>query len=310
MDPPEHTRLRATVAGDFTLASLKRLRPAIAAHAGRLVEAMAGRGAPVDLVAHLAVPLPALTAAELLGVPVTDRPVFQADATDLQTHDISPVRRSLAAGRMNRYLAGLVGAKRDRGGTGDLLGRLATGHHGLDVSEQIGVASLILVAGLETTTGILGLAVLSLLNNLDQAELLRSHPTHWAERAIREALRYWTVVHHGLARVATGDTTVGGRSIKTGDAVVVHLPSANRDPQVFARPDRFDITRDSRNHHLAFGHGIHHCLGGQLAQMQASIALAELFGRLPALRLAAPLSELRFLENMLVYGLSDLPVGW
>lgn len=311
MDAPEHTRLRRTVAGDFSAAALKPLRPAILGHCATLVDAMVADGSPADLVDRVAVPLPAMVAAELLGVPVEDRPVFQAAARDLQVHAATAARRTVAGGRMNRYLAGLVENKRRRPGT-DLLSRLAVtpqAQRGLDDEELIGVANLILVAGLETTAGLLGLTVLTLLREQAQGERVRADPARWAEPAVREALRYWTVVHHGVARVATRDVEVGGRTVRAGEAVVVHLPTANRDPSVFPAPERYDIGRDARGH-LAFGHGMHRCLGAVLAQTQASAAVEVLFARLPGLRRADDTEEPLFLHDMLVYGVRRLPVAW
>jgi cytochrome P450 len=311
MDPPEHTRLRRLVAREFTAGALKALRPGIGEHASALVTAMVRGGAPDDLVRAVAVPLPALVAAELLGVPAEDRPVFQAVARDLQVHDASAARRAAAGGRMNRYLDELIGAKRHGRGA-DLLSRLAgpsAAAGQLSRQELIGMANLILVAGLETTAGLFGLTVLVLLRNPAQAELARSDPGRWSEPAVCESLRYWTVVHHGVARVATRDVRMSGRLIRAGDAVVVHLPTANRDPAVYPDPAMFDISRDAHAH-LAFGHGVHRCLGGALAQLQASVALAELLRQCPGLRLPDPSAEPPFLHDMLVYGLRQLPVTW
>jgi cytochrome P450 len=311
MDDPEHTRLRRVVAADFSASSLRRLRPALRSRCAGLVDAVVRAGQPADLIDLLAVPLPALVAAELLGVPAEDRPVFQAAARDLQVHEASAARRAAAGGRMNRYLAQLVEAKRESDGS-DLLGRLArlpADERGLTDEELVGVANLILVAGLETTAGLLGLTVLSLLRDRAQGDLVRTDPGRWAEQAVREALRYWTVVHHGVARVATRDVVVSGRLIRAGDAVVVHLPTANRDPAVFADGAVFDIVRDAPGH-LAFGHGAHRCLGAALAQFQASAAVEALFERLPGLRLANDTTEPEFRHDMLVYGLRSLVVAW
>jgi cytochrome P450 len=308
MDPPEHTRLRKLVAAEFTAGAVKELRPALEQQARALVTAMAAGDRPADLIADVAMPLPALVAAELFGVPAQDRLLFQAIARDLQMHDATPARRRAAAGRMNRYLGELTERMRHRH-DGGLLYRLTIGGGTLTATELVGMANLILVAGLETTAGLLGLTVLALLRNPQQHALVRADPQQWAERAVCEALRYWTVVHHGVARVAIREVEVCGQIISPGEAVVIHLPTANRDPAIYPEPATFDIARDAHAH-LSFGHGAHRCLGGPLAQAEAAAALTELMRRLPGLKLADPAQEPPFLEDMLVYGLRQLLVTW
>jgi cytochrome P450 len=307
MDPPEHTRLRKLVAAEFTAGAVRGLRPAIEHHARALVTAMAAGDRPADLIVGVAMPLPALVAAELLGVPAQGRPLFQAIARDLQMHDATSARRRLAGGRMNRYLSELTEQMRHRH-DGSVFGRLTVGG-ALTAAELVGIANLILVAGLETTAGLLGLTVLALLRNPQQRALVRADPQQWAEGAVCEALRYWTVVHHGVARVATREVEVSGQLIRPGEAVVIHLPTANRDPVIYPEPATFDITRDAHAH-LSFGHGVHRCLGGPLAQAEATTALTELMRRLPGLKLADPAGEPPFLHDMLVYGLRQLLVTW
>jgi len=313
MDPPEHTRLRRTVAADFTAQGLKALRPTMEAVAVELVEAMARQGPPADLIDGFAIPLHGRLVAELLGVPAGDRPFFQACARALQLHDASAAQRMAAGGRMNQYLNRLILTRRASASAGaDVLSRLAMpqsdgGQLGLE--DAVGVANLILVAGLETTVGLLGLTVLALLRDRAQGDLVRADPRSWAAAAVRESLRYWTVVHHGVARVATRDVEVSEQPIRAGESVVVHLPTANRDPEVYPDPDAFDIARDAQGH-LAFGHGPHRCLGGTLAQLEVSAAIEVLAGRLPGMRLLDPAAEASFLHHMLVYGVRELRVAW
>ncbi|MFC9285739.1 cytochrome P450 [Streptomyces sp. NPDC057052] len=309
MDQPEHTRLRRLVAAEFSGSRVKKLRPALAANAAGLVDAVAAQEGPVDLVGAVAVPLPALSASDLLGTPLADRDFFLARTRDMQRHDASTAERVLAAGRMSRYLEDLFTAKRAGGGE-DLFSRLARDlGTGLTMDELVGLANLIIVAGLETTAGLVSLTVLSLLSDERQGDLVRSDPDRWAGPAVDEALRYWTLVQHGVARVATQDAVLGGRRIRAGDGLVVNLAAANRDPAVFPDPDRFDLTREAPRQ-LAFGHGIHRCLGSFLAQAQARAAVAELLRRLPGLRLVDPPREADFLGHMLVYGLRALDVTW
>jgi cytochrome P450 len=310
MDPPEHTRLRRLIADDFSGGRVKNMRPTIAATVSELVEAMIARGGTADLVEAVALPLPAITASQVLGTPVEDRDFFVECVRRMQIHDASTAQRVAAAGRLNQYLGRLITAKLRAPGE-DLLSRLARALDDgkIDIAEAVGMANLIVVAGLETTAGLLSLAVLSLLTDEQQADLVRSDPDRWSGPAIGESLRYWTVVQHGVARVATRDVDVAGQHIREGDGVVVSLPTANRDPTVYPEPDRFDITRNVQGQ-VAFGHGAHRCLGSFSAQAQAELAIAELWRRLPNLRLSVPPTELSFLDDMLIYGLRGLPVAW
>ncbi|GAA2835549.1 cytochrome P450 [Kitasatospora sp. CM 4170] len=310
MDPPQHTRLRQLVAAEFSGSRVRALRPALAASAEELIDRMTAAGGPQDLVSALAVPLPALSASQTLGTPLADRDFFLACTRDLQTHDATVAQRVLAAGKMNQYLEQLFTAKRT-GTDQDLFSRLARSLDDgvLTMAELVGVANLIVVAGLETTAGLFSLTMLSLLADRRQGDLVREDPERWAGPAVAEALRYWTLVQHGVARVATRDVELGGRLIRAGDGVVVHLATANRDRSVFEEPDRFDLTRGVRSQ-LAFGHGIHRCLGSFLAQTQTELAVAVLMRRLPGLRLAEPQAEPAFLAEMLIYGLRNLNVTW
>lgn len=317
MDAPDHTRLRRTVAAHFTGVRTQARSEAMTATAAELVEAMRDTGSPGDLVSAVSVPLPCLSSADMLGTPLEDRDFFLACTRDLQRHDATQAQRTLAAGRLNRYLVKILEAKMRHPGD-DVLSVLAAAVSAdrhpaeedvLTLEEAVGVANLLIIAGLETTAGLLSLTVLSLLRDPGQFALVRSAPRQWAGPAVAEALRYWTLVQHGAARVATRDTELAGRPVRAGDAVIVHLASANRDPSAFAAPDAFDITRGTRNH-LAFGHGAHHCLGSAVSQLQAELAVVELVTRLPGLRLAEPETAPEFLEDMLVYGLRSLPVAW
>jgi cytochrome P450 len=310
MDPPEHTRLRRLVTADFTAGGLKPLRPQIEDLTRGLVAALVRRGGPADLIAALATPLPGLVAATLLGVPREDIPLFQAVARDLQVHDATAVRRAAAAARGDRYLRQLIQAKRGTGGQ-DVLSRLVNDPAAAELGEAeiVGLANLLFVAGLETTGGLIGLTVLALLRNPAAGDLVRANPRRWSGPAVSEALRYWTVVHHGVARVAIRDAIVSAQLIRAGDAVVIHLPTANWDPAVYSAPASYDITRDAHAH-LAFGHGAHRCLGSTLAQTVAVTAVTELLSRLPSLRMADPAAEPPFLPHMLIYGLREFTVTW
>lgn len=305
MDAPEHTRLRSVVASGFTASSLRAIEPVVAAMADRLVAASAAVP-PFDLISRVAVPLHGGVIAQLMGVPAEDQQLFQDCTRRLQRHDASAVSRIAATAKLSRYLTDAL-ARHDPAYANTMLGVLARSRDAGAVTdaEAAAAASLILVAGLETSVGLCGLTVLALLRYRDQWDLVAGDPARWAVRAVNESLRYWGLVQHGVARVATRDVRVRGHVIHSGEAVVVHLPTANRDPGHFTDPNRFDITRAERGH-LAFGHGPHHCLGAGLAQIEVSAALTALARHAPSLTLAQPEDELRYLDHMLVYGLEEL----
>lgn len=308
MDPPEHTRLRRTVAAMFMPPALRSIEPYISGLAHQLVASGRDRTGGFDLVAHIATPLHGGVIAELLGVPAEDQRLFQECTRQLQQHDSSVVSRTAAAGRLGRYLAGLLAAPDAlRPGTMlHTLGRSLTARE-ITQSEAVAVASLSIVAGLETTVGLLALTVLALLKDRRQWELVTQSHEWWAGAAVDEGLRYWSVVQHGVARVATRDMMLSGQRIAAGDAVVVHVPTANRDPRVYADADSFDIKRSTRTN-LGFGHGPHYCLGASLARMEMTAAISELATIMPDLRLDRSESELSYLHHMLIYGVEELPL--
>jgi cytochrome P450 len=309
MDAPEHTRLRQVVAAEFSPGRVRERQPMMQATVSGLVDDLIAIGIGGDLVKTVAIPLHGLMASRTLGTPVEDLDFFLSVARRLQLHEATPAQRVAAGGQMNRYLERAILASRGAA-TPNLLSVLAGAlDDGFSLAELVGIANLTIVAGLETTAGLLSLTMLSLLAEARQGDLVRADPHRWAGPAVTEALRYWTVVQHGVVRVATRDVVVAGETINAGDCVVISLPTVNRDVEVYADPDRFDITRNSQQQ-LAFGHGMHRCLGAAVAQTQTKLAVVELMTRLPTLRLGCPVEELSFLDEMLIYGLRSLPVAW
>jgi cytochrome P450 len=307
-DPPYHSRLRKFLSPEFTVRRISRLVPRITAIVDEHLDAMAAAGPPADLVADFALPVPSLVICELLGVPYADRAEFQARAS--RQIDVSaPIEERMAAGmESRRYMAGLVErARRDPGD--DMLGALVR-QHGDDLTpgELAGVASLLLVAGHETTASTIGLAVLKLLREPAQLPLLRDRPEA-VEDAIEELLRYLSVVHSGVPRVATRDTEVEGEPVAKGDVLILSLPTANRDPGLTDDPERLDLARQVTRH-VAFGHGVHHCLGAALARAELRIALPALLRRFPTLALADPDAPVDFRSFAIVYAVRSLPVTW
>ncbi|MEV4165178.1 cytochrome P450 [Nonomuraea dietziae] len=305
-DPPEHTRLRRMLTPEFTIRRMRRLEPRIVEIVEAALDDLERAGKPADLVEHFALPVPSLVICELLGVPYADRAEFQERSVRLL--DISlPVEEQTAALRENRaYMAGLVArAQADPGE--DMLGMLVR-EHGDDLStdELNGIAALLLLAGHETTSNMLALGTLALLRHPDQLALIREDPAR-AEPAIEELLRWLSIVHSPSPRTTTTDVEIAGHVIPAGSLVLLSLPAANRDGGHIENPDTLDITRGAPGH-IAFGHGVHHCLGAPLARMEMRIAFPALLRRFPNLTLADEQADYRVFST--VYGLNSLRVTW
>jgi len=311
-DPPEHTRLRRFLNREFGATAVGARRPRIAAHVDRLLTAFIDRGPGGDLVTDFCDPLPRHVAADLFGVPDHEDGFVRQCGRLRATQGGSAARRVAAGQRMRRMLDDLIGTKLAEP-TDDLLGRLVSGplrRGELERAEVVGMATLLLAASLDTTASLIGLTTLSLLRDQEQGRLVRHDPERWAGPAVAEALRYWTVVQHGPVRAVTADLTLGGQRIRAGESVILQLHSANWDDEVYDQPELFDLRRAGAPH-LAFGHGIHRCLGAGLGQLEARIAVAALFTRLPEVRLAVPAEELRFHSaEHLFHGVHSLPVAW
>jgi cytochrome P450 len=312
VDPPEHTRLRRMLTPEFTVRRMRRLEPRIMEIVDDHLDAMEKAGAPADVVADFALPIPSLVICELLGVPYADRAEFQERTSKLL--DISlPMDERMDLGRESReYMADLVARAQAEPGE-DMLGMLVREHGrgndgDLTTDELIGIAGLLLIAGHETTSNMLGLGTLALLRHPDQLALVRDDPAAVAP-AVEELLRFLGIVHSGIPRTTTEDVEVGGVAIPADSLVILALAAANRDPRVVADGDRLDITRDAAGH-VAFGHGVHHCLGAPLARMEMRIAFPALLRRFPDLRLAVPFEEVGFRAFHFIYGLQSLPVTW
>jgi cytochrome P450 len=257
-------------------------------------------------VAEFALPVPSLVICELLGVPYADRAAFQS-RTSRQLDLSRPIEERFRIGQESRaYMAELVaGAQADPGE--DMLGMLVREHGDeLSTDELIGIASLLLIAGHETTANMLGLGTLALLRHPDQLAIVRDEPER-VDSAVEELLRWLSIVHTGTAKVATIDTEIAGQRIAAGELVLCALPTANRDPEMRSDPDRFDVMRGGVGH-VAFGHGIHHCLGAPLARMEMRTAFPALLRRFPGLREVPGGAQFRSFH--VIYGLTSLEVTW
>ncbi len=307
-DPPEHTRLRRLLTPEFTVRRMRRLEPRIVEIVDQHLDALAAAGSPADLVSTFALPIPSLVICELLGVPYADRAEFQHRTGRLLDLSLSMEER-IALGRESQaYMDSLVAHARAVPGD-DILGMLVR-EHGNEMSsdELAGIGSLLLIAGHETTSNMLGLGTLALLRYPDQLALVRDDPAAVVP-AVEELLRWLSIVHTGVVRTTTTVVELAGRRIGAGELVLCALPIANRDPALLADPERLDVARGAPGH-LAFGHGVHHCLGAPLARMEMRIAFPALLARFPDLALAVPFEDINFRAFHFVYGLHELPVTW
>lgn len=311
MDPPEHTRLRSLVSSAFTARRVDLLRPRIEELAVGLLEVMAERGGPVDFNEAFAFPFPVAVICELLGVPFEDRELFRgwSDAIlSLTAH--SPEQMTERKLALVSYLQQLVEDKRRRPGD-DLLSALVLVRDEdgpLTEHELITMAMTLLVAGHETTVGVLGASVFTLLRH-DGGLALVPGPPEELGTLVEELLRINPIGDGGPLRVTTAEVEVAGRVVPAGSAVIGAICSANRDESRFPDADRFDPERRAAPH-LAFGHGPHYCLGAPLARAELRIALSALARRFPDLRLTVPVGDIRMHTGLLVNRLASLPVDW
>jgi len=306
-DPPDHERLRKLVNKAFTARRVQRLRPRITAITAGLLEDMSTR-TEADLLASFAFPLPITVICELLGIPAGDRDDFRTWSATIVSNAAAPEVFQAHATAMARYFVALLAAKRREPGD-DLLSALIAARDeedGLSENELVSMAFLLLVAGHETTVNLIASGVLALLLNPAELARLRAEPA-LIGGAVEELLRYVNPVNHTTFRCAAEPVEIGGVRISRGDPVLVALSGANRDPARFGDPDRLDLGRDSAGH-LAFGHGIHYCLGAPLARLEAEIAVSALLARFGSISLAVPAESLRWRPSTLIHGLESLPV--
>jgi cytochrome P450 len=312
MDDPDHARLRRMVIAPFSVKRVKALRPAVQRIVDGLIDDMLAGPTPVDLVQAFALPVPSLVICELLGVPYGDHDFFQANSRILVSREEPVESQSRAQENLVGYLERLVDGKLADPGD-DVLSQLAAEQVATGKLSRRDVAMmglLLLVAGHETTANMIALGTLALLGHPDGlAELRESGDPELVASAVEELLRYLTIVHTGRRRVAVADIELDGQVIHAGDGVILAAEAANRDAARFADPDRLDLHRDARGH-LAFGFGVHQCLGQNLARMELQVVYGTLYRRIPGLRLAVGLEQVPFKHDALIYGVYELPVTW
>ncbi|WP_181871359.1 cytochrome P450 [Sphaerisporangium album] len=305
MDEPQHSRYRKPLVGKFTVRRMRLLTERVEQITADHLDAMEKAGPPADLVTAFAKPIPAIVICELLGVPYQDRGSFQQQVDSFLSGETSDEELMAAYTATQHYLAELVAAKRANP-TDDVLSDLTESD--LTDEELRGVALILLAAGLDTTANMLALGTFALLRNPAQLAALRADSA-LADQAVEELLRYLSVAKTFM-RTALEDVELGGRTIEAGTTVILSYHTANRDPERFADPHVLDLRRQDGGH-LAFGHGIHQCLGQQLARVEMRVAFPALINRFPTLRLAVPAEEVALRpETADIFGVKSLPVAW
>ncbi|MGC0317131.1 cytochrome P450 family protein [Kitasatospora acidiphila] len=307
-DPPHHTRLRKLVQKAYTMRRVAALRPLIEGHVDRLLDELAGQD-EADLIADFALPLPVSVVFDLFGAPQDEHEALQIRGNSIPESGGGDGEVSvMTAESMLEYIQALIRHKREHPADDLLSGLLAArdGEDRLTEEEITSMAFLLVVAGHQTTVNLIANGVYTLLTHPEQLAALRADPSLMAG-AVEEVLRYESSFAIASMRYTTEPVVIAGTEIPAGEFVQIGLLAANRDPAVFPDPDRFDITRDS-SRHLAFGHGIHHCLGVPLARLQAEVAFTRILDRYPKLRLALPAEELEWQYNPRHRGLLELPV--
>ncbi|MFF9587562.1 cytochrome P450 [Streptomyces achromogenes] len=309
MDPPAHTVHRRMLIPDFSVRRMRTMRPDVERIIDEYVDRLLEHGPPADLVQEFALPVTATVIGELLGVPEADHEFFEQQSRRL-LKATTPEESRAAGAELGGYVAQLIDRQRSEEDEG-LLRRLAVeqvGSGALHRHELIQMAILLLVAGHQTTASSITMSVAALLEHPEQLAILRAEPDR-IPGAVDELLRYLSITDVAAMRVAVADIEIGGRIIRAGEGVIVSSTLVNRDETAFPEPDVLDVRRDARAH-LAFSHGVHQCLGQNLARLEIEVALRALIGRIPGLRLAVPLDTLPLRGAGDVQGVNELLVTW
>lgn len=311
IDDPEHQRLRRMMTNQFTFRRCETMRPQIQELVDHYLDKMIATGPPAEIVRDFGLPVPSLVIALLLGVPPEDLELFQHNtALGLDVNSTNE-ERAQGFGEMYLYIQELV-ARKERDPGDDLISRLLTDYvaTGQLTRDTVAVNAVIMMqAGHETTANMISLGTVALLEHPDAFALLgQTDDAAVIARAVEELMRYLSIVHAQVDRIALEDLTIGGQLIRAGERVLMNLPAGNWDTDFADDPEKFDIERNVRGH-LAFGYGAHQCIGANLARVEMQVAFSSLARRLPGLRLAVPADELRF-KYADIYGMKELPVTW
>lgn len=309
MDPPQHDVHRLMLTADFMIRRVRGYRPYLDAMIDEVFDGMEKSGGPVDLVQTLALPVPSRVITKLLDLPPEDSDFFLDRVQKAMSLDSTPEESQQAGADTLAYFARVIEERWDSDAD-DLISRLVRGRvrtGELTPEELQHMLHLILVGGFDTTANMIALGTLLFLENPDQIKKLRENPD-LVPAAVEELLRYLSVAHHVAYRQAAEDTSIGGFDIRAGDGVIAPIMAANHDPEAFPDPEKFDITRDARGH-LAFGYGVHQCLGQPLARVELQAVFAMIFDRFPNLRLVEKVENLEF-HNSIIYGVESVLVDW
>ena len=311
MDDPEHARQRRMVTAEFSIKRVEALRPAIQRIVDGLIDDLLAGPKPADLVQAFALPVPSLVICVLLGVPYRDHEFFQSHSKVLISRSTTAEESRAASAELTDYLDRLLGEKLAHPAD-DLLSSLAERITSGELTRRqaANTGLILLIAGHETTANMIALGTLALLEHPDQlARVRESEDPKLIASTVEELLRYLNIVHSGRRRAVLADVEIGGVTIRAGDGIVLANDIGNRDPDVFADPDSLDVARNPRRH-IAFGFGVHQCLGQPLARVELQVVYSTLYRRLPTLRLATGIDQLPFKHDGIVYGVYELPVTW
>jgi cytochrome P450 len=312
MDNPEHDKYRRLFTEDFLIKKVEAKRQVVQGIVDGLIDDMLAGPKPVDLVEVLALPVPSMVICDLLGVPYETRDFFHKYASTAISRTSTPAETVQATLEMIDFIGELIDQKNASPGD-DMMSRLVLSQYRTGLLTRDQMAAMfrqMLVAGHETTANMIALGTLALMENPDVlAEFRASDDQALIANTVDELLRWLTILHGGRRRVALEDIEIAGKTIAAGEGIVVAHDIANRDPAAFPEPDTLDIHRRAQ-HHLAFGYGIHQCLGQPLARVELQVVYSTLFRRIPTMALAAPVRTLRFKDENIAYGVYELPVTW
>ncbi|MCV7359667.1 cytochrome P450 [Mycolicibacterium fluoranthenivorans] len=310
-DAEEHTRFRRMLSKPFTFRRVEGLRPIIQKITDECIDEILAGPQPADLVDKLALPVPTVVISEMLGVPYEDHEFFQEHANAGLARYAAADAMQKGAMSLHQYLINLIEKKQAdpaEDAVSDLAERVTAGEISVKEAAQLGTG--LLIAGHETTANVIGIGILALLENPEQADFLRNaEDPKVIANACEELMRYLSIIQNGQRRIAIEDIEIGGETIRAGEGIIIDLAPANWDAKAYPEPDKLDLSRDA-GQQLGFGYGRHQCVGQQLARAELQIVFHTLLRRIPTLRLAIPFDEVPFKHDRLAYGVYELPVTW
>lgn len=312
LDGEEHSRLRRLATRSFSAKRVNALRPVMQEVLDRQLDAMLAGPRPTDLVPRIALPVPSTMICQLLGVPYEDHEFFEGVAANSLDQNATPEQSQKTVATMVGYMEKLFARAESDGDVGGVVGDCAEYVEAGEMTspEAFHMCISLLFAGHETSANMIGLGVLALLQNPDQLAILRdSDDPKVIANAVEELLRYLAIIHAAQRRIALADIEIAGETIREGEGILMDFSGGNWDARTFPNPERLDLGRKA-GQHLAFGFGPHGCVGQQLARAELQVVFGGLFKRVPTLKLAVPLEEVRFKTDRLAYGVYSLPVTW